>query len=236
MYEGTNFLGWQIQAKGRTVQGDIEQALQSIYSKNITVLGSGRTDSGVHALGQVAHFDVETTMSNNQIIKALNSKLENDVWVSECERIDSNFHARFSARKREYIYRISKVFTPFERNTSWVLKWDVDIKKMNECVEILLGEHDFTSFCKATAEVDNKICTIFSANFKEERDKLFFHISANRFLQHMVRFLVGTMVEVGRGRYSIDDFTQFMNGGHPTLSVVRAPAHGLFLKKVSYEN
>lgn len=236
MYDGTDFLGWQIQAKGRTVQGDIESALQAIYSKHISLFGSGRTDSGVHAYGQIAHFDVETTMSNSQIVKALNSHLKNDVWVSDCKEINSDFHARFSARKREYIYKISTMYTPFNRHTSWVLKWDVDIEKMNKCAELLLGKHDFTSFCKATAEVKDKICSIFSAEWEKNGEELSFNITANRFLQHMVRFLVGTMVEVGRGRYSIDDFTQFLNGKHPTLSVVRAPAHGLFLKNVSYEN
>jgi tRNA pseudouridine38-40 synthase len=236
MYDGTNYLGWQTQAKGQTIQGEIEVALGGIYSDDkLSLIGSSRTDSGVHALGQIAHFEAETSMKPNQIIKAINSKLKRDIWIEDCMEVDGNFHARFSAKKRKYIYIISSVFTPFERNKSWFITWDININKMQECAKMILGEHDFTCFCKATAEVNHKICTIINASWEQDKEKLFFNISANRFLQHMVRFLVGTMIEVGRGRYSIDDFSQFINGRHPKLAVVRAPAHGLFLKEVIYE-
>ena len=235
-YDGSDFHGWQVQAEGRTVQGDIETALMAIYpEEKISLIGSGRTDAGVHALAQVAHVELPVHLSPPELRQALNGNLQRDVWIESAKEAEDNFHARFSATAREYEYRFVKVFSPVTRNYTTHLKWEIDKNLLKECAELLHGKHDFTSFCKATAEVENKNCTIFYSNWDESEEKLIFNIKANRFLQHMVRFLVGTMVEVGRGRYSVDDFSQFVNGGHPKLAVVRAPAHGLFLKKVIYE-
>ena len=236
-YDGSNFQGWQVQANGRTVQGDIESAFSAIHpGQKITLFGSGRTDSGVHALAQAAHIKLTTKLPVSQLVKALNSHLERDVRIQSVEEIEDDFHARYSATAREYEYRLVKQFSPITRHFATELKCAVDTKLLDKCAELLKGKHDFTRFCKATAEVDNKICTVFSAGWQERDETLTFHIKANRFLQHMVRFLVGTMLEVARGRYAVEDFKKLVNCEDTETIVLRAPGQGLFLKKVYYDN
>lgn len=236
-YDGTDFYGWQVQTNDRTVQGDIENAFGEIMpGQKITLIGSGRTDSGVHALNQIANIKIDTKMSADEILKALNSKLGRDVWISQCQEVDDEFHARFSAGRREYQYNITKDYSPFNRNTSWWVRYPLDEDLLNECACLIKGEKDFTTFCKATAEVNNKICTVIESNWNWQGEFLQYKISANRFLQHMVRFLVGTMVEVARGRISIEDFKVLLDNSHKTLSVFRAPAQGLFLVNIHYQD
>lgn len=234
-YDGTDFFGWQVQAKGRTVQGDIQLALQKIHlHEKITLNGSGRTDSGVHAKGQVASIKIDSGLTSEQLVKAINSSLEKDVRIMSCIEANQDFHARFSAKDRRYEYHTVTEETPFTHKRSWCLKYSVDLQVLNECAALVIGNHDFTAFCKANAEVKHKRCIVFDSKWERTTTGLIFHVNANRFLQHMVRFLVGTMLEVGRGRMTINDFKSFMNGGHPELSVVRAPAYGLYLAEVSY--
>jgi len=235
-YDGTDFHGWQVQAKGRTVQGDIEKALSIIFlgEKN-TLLGAGRTDAGVHALGLTANVKLPAKLSANELLQALNGNLNQDVRIDSTEIVEDDFHARFSATAREYEYRFVKLFSPVTRNYTTHLKWEIDKNLLNKCSELLSGKHDFTSFCKATAEVENKICTVFTSNWEESNEMIIFTIKANRFLQHMVRYLVGTMLEVARGRYTITDFQSLLHCDNPEAVIVRAPAQGLFLKKVYYE-
>ena len=235
-YDGTDFYGWQVQAKGRTVQGDIEKALSIIYpEEKITLLGAGRTDAGVHALGITANVKLPSKLSSNELLQALNGNLNQDVRIDSTEIVEDDFHARFSATAREYEYRFVKLFSPVSRNYTTPLKWEIDKNLLNECAELLPGKHDFTSFCKATAEVDNKICTVFFSNWEESDEMLIFKIKANRFLQHMVRYLAGTMLEVARGRYALSDFNSLLRNKKTKAVVVRAPAQGLYLKKVYYE-
>ena len=234
-YDGTDFFGWQVQAKGRTVQGDIESALQKIHLyEKIKLNGSGRTDSGVHAKGQVASIKIDSLLTGEQLVKAINRFLEKDVRIMSCTEEDEDFHARFSAKERQYEYVAVSEQTPFTHMRAWYLKYDVDINLLNKCAELVVGNHDFTAFCKANAEVEHKRCIVFESRWEKTSSGLTYYVKANRFLQHMVRFLVGTMVEVGRGRMTIDDFKLFVGGGHPELVVVRAPAYGLYLAKVSY--
>ena len=235
-YDGTDFYGWQVQAKGRTVQGDIEKALSIIYpEEKITLLGAGRTDAGVHALGITANVKLPSKLSSNELLQALNGNLNQDGRIDSTEEVEDDFHARFSATAREYEYRFVKLFSPVSRNYTTPLKWEIDKNLLNECAELLPGKHDFTSFCKATAEVDNKICTVFFSNWEESDEMLIFKIKANRFLQHMVRYLAGTMLEVARGRYALSDFNSLLRNKKTKAVVVRAPAQGLYLKKVYYE-
>ena len=235
-YDGTDFHGWQVQAKGRTVQGDIENALSIIYpEEKITLLGAGRTDAGVHALGLTANIKLPSKLSANELLQALNGNLNQDVRIDSTEIMEDDFHARFSATARKYEYRLVKAFSPVTRNYTTALKWEIDKNLLNKCAELLLGKHDFTSFCKATAEVENKICTVFTSNWEESNEMIIFTIKANRFLQHMVRYLVGTMLEVARDRYTITDFQSLLHCDNPEAVIVRAPAQGLFLKKVYYE-
>ena len=235
-YDGTDFHGWQVQAKGRTVQGDIQHALEKIYpDEKINLVGAGRTDAGVHAIALTANINLSSKLTSNQLKKALNGNLNKDVQINSVLEVENGFHARFSATAREYKYVLVKSFSPIYRNYSTTLRWGIDLKIINECADLLIGEHDFTAFCKANAEVENKICMIFFSQWQEYKDQFIFTIKANRFLQHMVRFLVGTMIEVGRGRYSVSDFKNLLNNISVKKSVVRAPAQGLFLKKVYYD-
>ena len=235
-YDGTGFHGWQVQAIGRTVQGEIESALSIIYpNEKITLLGAGRTDAGVHALGLTANVKLPSNFSSHELMQALNGNLNQDIRIDSAEVVGDDFHSRFSATAREYEYRFVKMFSPVTRNYMTHLKWKINKNLLNECAELLPGEHDFTSFCKATAEVENKNCTVFYSNWDELNDKLIFNIKANRFLQHMVRYLTGTMLEVARGRYTFADFKSLLKNEKTEAVVVRAPAHGLFLKKVYYD-
>ena len=234
-YDGSDFHGWQMQAKGRTVQGDIEAALSVIYiGEKITLIGAGRTDTGVHALGQVAHISLPSKHTATELQKAINGNLKQDVRIDMVEDTDVDFHARFSARAREYEYHIVKYFSPVTRNYTSPLKWKVDRKLLKECTDLLVGEHDFTSFCKSTAEVDNKLSIGHSVSWEESTERFIFKIRANRFLQHMVRYLVGTMLEVARGRYSLTDFKNLLDNEKTEAVVLRASAKGLFLKQVYY--
>ena len=235
-YDGNDFHGWQVQAKGRTVQGDIEDALSVIYpGEKITLIGAGRTDAGVHALGQAANIKLPPKLKAEELKNALNGNLNQDVRIEAVDEVGDDFHARFSATAREYEYRLIKQYSPVTRNYTTPLKWEIDNKLLNECAELIQGEHDFISFCKATAEVENKICTVISASWEETEEMHIFRIKANRFLQHMVRYLVGTMLEVARGRYTILDFNNLLNNENTNAVVIPAPAQGLYLKKVYYD-
>lgn len=235
-YDGTDFHGWQVQAQGRTVQGDIEKALSKIYpEEKISLIGAGRTDAGVHALALTANINLSAKLSPEKLHQALNGNLDRDIQINSILEVDASFHARFSASAREYEYRLVKSFSPINRNYTSTLKWELDTEKINQCTDLLLGKHDFTSFCKANAEVNNKICTVSLCYWEVFSEQLIFVIRANRFLQHMVRYLVGTMIEVGRGRYSISDFKNLLNNKETSAMVVRAQAQGLFLKKVYYD-
>ena len=235
-YDGSDFHGWQVQAQGRTVQGDIESALTVIYpDEKITLIGSGRTDTGVHAMAQVAHVELPARLSPTELRKALNGNLKRDVRIESAVEADNDFHARFSATAREYKYHLVKKYSPITRKYTTALRWDINKNLLDECAKILQGEHDFSSFCKATAEVEKKTCKIYKAEWKDTAEKFIFTIRANRFLQHMVRYLVGTMLEVARGRYEVRDFNNLVTCSQTEAVVTRAPALGLFLQKVYYD-
>jgi tRNA pseudouridine38-40 synthase len=233
-FDGTHFHGWQVQISDRTVQGDIENALEKLFQKKVTLIGSGRTDSGVHAKAQIANFKISTNIEPENIKNALNANLKNDVFIENCEIVNDDFHSRFSAKEREYEYIISTKYQLFERYYTWNIKYSLDIDKLNECAKYVMGEHDFESFCKATAEVDHKVCTVFQSEWEVKDSHLVYHVKANRFLQHMVRYLVGTQIEVARGRLTIEDFKLLIDNVHDNKFVFRAPARGLFLKKIKY--
>ena len=234
-YDGSSFHGWQFQPNVRTVQGDIEAAFSTIYpSEKITLIGAGRTDTGVHAIEQVANIKLPTKLSTKEIQNALNGNLKKDVRIDNVEEMEKNFHARFSAVSREYEYHIVKFFSPIKRNYTVSLKHKIDFKLLVECSEMLIGEYDFDSFCKSTSEVENKNCLVYYSTWEESSDMYIFKIKANRFLQHMVRYLVGTMLEVARGKYTIRDFKNLITNANTTKIVLRAPAKGLFLRKIYY--
>ena len=235
-YDGKDFSGWQLQPEKRTVQGELERSLSLLNGDaSVRVHGAGRTDAGVHARGQVANFTLEKTWEPEKLAGAINGTNEKDVTVHSCELVSDEFHARFSAVKRLYNYKCFLGTSPLERRFAWEILGSISADPLHRCAEILKGEIDFTSFCKTTAEVENKICTVISASWEETEEMHIFRIKANRFLQHMVRYLVGTMLEVARGRYALSDFNSLLRNKKTKAVVVRAPAQGLYLKKVYYE-
>ena len=174
-------------------------------------------------------------MSSEKIRTAINGNLTKEIWIKACEMKKGNFHARYSATIREYRYFISTEYSPLHKNREWYLSKKLDFDVMKNCVKLIKGEHNFTNFCKASAEVKNKICKVFNCNLEIESPKIIFSIRANRYLQHMVRYLVGTIIEVGRGRYSLNQFKNLLNVKKENIHVIRAPAHGLYLWRIEYE-
>ena len=236
-YDGTDYCGWQIQKNAITVQATIKKALEEIVKTNdVNVIGSGRTDSGVHSVGQVCSVKLKTNMTNIQLLKALNSKLPNNIRVSLSEIVDDNFNARFSAVDREYIYKIKKESSPFDYKYYWNYPYDYDINILNNCAKIVIEQNNFYNFCKPSPEIKNYNCTISYSQWEIENDILIYQINANRFLHHMVRMLVGTMLEVSRGKISKVDFLNLFNQNLNKNMILTAPSKGLYLFKVKYEN
>ena len=236
-YEGTNFFGWQIQKNDRSVQGDITYALSKILSaENINLIGSGRTDSGVHANQQIANFKFDTSIKPKDIKNAINSHLKNDVYINSCECVSDTFNSRFDAVSREYKYVLSNFYSPINRNQLWYIKdIDFNLKKLNEMASIILGEHDFSTFCKQTSLKENNKCEITYSKWKAKENKLYYNIKGNRFLHHMVRFLVGTMIDISNKKKHALYFQKLFLERKICNSIIKAPAQGLYLDKVIYE-
>jgi len=235
-YDGSDLHGWQIQKKGRTVQGDIEDALKKIFKNNkINLIGAGRTDSGVHALAQIANVKVNTDMQSEKLKDALNGNLNNDIYISDCKEEHKDFHSRFSAVRREYKYKIQTSFSPVNRRYIWNINDDINLDILHECANLVLGEHDFTQLSKKNEELDNKICHVYDSQWEINGDKVNYRVQANRFLHHMVRYLVGVMIEISKHHIlSTKDFNAMINGADRKM-IFKAPSKGLYLEKIYYD-
>ena len=233
-YDGTDFVGWQMQANGRTVQEEITNVLEQVLQQPITLIGSGRTDSGVHARGQVANFRTTSSMGVGSILSALNGILPEDIYVHSVEEVAEEFHARYSARERVYRYYISLRPTPIGRRYQWYVKYDLNVPTMNDVAALIVGDHDFESFCRNGADVDHYRCTVTFSSWTESAETLVYDIRANRFLHGMVRALVGTMVDIGRGFTPASAFAGIMEAKDRRKAGMAAPPHGLFLEEVLY--
>jgi len=233
-YDGTEFVGWQTQANGRSVQEEIEKVLTSVLQEPVSVIGAGRTDSGVHARGQVGSFATATSMSATAVRSALNGLLPEDIYIAAVEEASDGFHARYSARERFYRYYISFAPSAINRRYEWHVKYDLHVAAMNRIASSILGEHDFESFCKYAADVDHYRCTLLESRWVESPGKVTYEIRGNRFLHGMVRALVGTMVDVGRGYTPEGAFPSIMEARDRRRAGMAAPAHGLFLEEVVY--
>ena len=233
-YDGTDFVGWQRQPNGRTVQEEIEKALKTITQEEIGIVGAGRTDSGVHARGQAANFFTSSIISSNDLCRALNGNIPDDIVIHSVEEADEQFSARYSAKAREYRYFISQNPTAVGRKYCWYIGYRFDIEKMNRAASFILDVHDFQSFCKSDSGVEHYRCQIFESRWYEESSKLIYVVRANRFLQGMVRALVGTMVNVGRGYTPEEDFQLILESKNRSKDGQAAPARGLFLERVTY--
>ena len=233
-YNGKNYHGWQIQPDAISVQEKLNLAVSTVLQEKITVVGAGRTDTGVHATQMIAHFNTANTVSKN-VVHKLNSILPNDITVAKVFLVDEEKHARFHAESRSYEYRIWLGRNPFLLDFSWQIHSQVlDIHNMNKAASLLLEYTDFQTFSKVKTDVHTFNCDVTKACWKQEGDLLIFYISANRFLRNMVRAIVGTLVDVGLGKLSIDDFREIIeskNRGNAGLSV---PAKGLFLTNIKY--
>tara|TARA_R110001592_G_scaffold31788_1_gene111715 strand:- start:2887 stop:3633 length:747 start_codon:yes stop_codon:yes gene_type:complete len=233
-YNGTSYYGWQIQKSGPTVQAEIEHALSKLLGEKVGIMGSGRTDAGVHAKQQIAHFDTEKTVDLVWLKFRLNSFLSPNVAVNDVVEVNSEAHTRFDAIERSYEYYIHQQKSPFVQELSYYFPKPLNIDLMNEAASKLLGTQDFESFSRIKTEVNNFICNITKAHWKMENDSLVFHVTANRFLRGMVRALVGTLLEVGLGKLTVEDFIKIIERKDRTAAGRAVPPKGLFLSKVTY--
>lgn len=235
-YDGTDYHGWQVQPGQRTVQGTIEDALHRLVGQRVRVHGSGRTDSGVHALGQVASFELDTTIPPERIALALNPLLPEDVRVLSSEQVEKSFHARFKAWGKTYCYRLllRDEPSPIMRNRCWRVERSLDLVAMKEALGLVVGTHDFKAFCSAGSSVDVTVRTIWSADMNQRGEELEITLHGNGFLYNMVRIIVGALVAIGRGQISSNHIAQALKTGDRDSLHNTAPPQGLYLVRVDY--
>jgi tRNA pseudouridine38-40 synthase len=236
-YDGSNYLGWQVQPRGLTIQGVLEEKLSLLTGQRTPVTASGRTDAGVHALNQVAHFRTLSQLEVRSFQKALNSLLPPDLLIKKIEEVGESFHARKNAQSKLYVYRILNrpLRSPFHRTTAWHIPHPLDLGEMKRATQHLLGEHDFSAFRSVGSPTRTAVRRVLRAEWKIGRDGLLrFEIEATGFLKQMVRAIVGTLVEVGKGKNNAAQFQRIFESKDRKKAGPTAPAHGLFLKEVKY--
>lgn len=233
-YRGTHYNGWQKQPNANGVQQFVEEALTKILGVNTSIVGSGRTDSGVHASGQIFHVDIQQEVNIDQILFAANKILPHDISLLEVRVVNNEAHARFDAELRSYEYHIVLKKNPFKADLAYYNTQKLDVSEMNSAASLLLEFEDFESFSKVKTDVFTFNCKIFEAEWKQEEDTLVFHISANRFLRGMVRAIVGTLLDVGLGKVSLAEFSNIILQKDRSAAGRAVPAHGLFLTEVTY--
>ena len=236
-YDGSDFAGWQVQPGVRTVQQELESAFEKVLQQRVAISASGRTDSGVHALGMVAHATLpeHVSIALKKLTEALNAETGFDVIVRDIRKVPDDFNARHKTLDREYRYTIFRRRTALYRNFSWYLHGDLDMQSMKTCASMLVGAHDFTSFSKQTDDVEHYRCIVDISAFEEFDDRLIYTIRANRFVRGMVRAIIGALVEVGKGKITVSNFKELLD--HPVEEARAkhiAPAKGLMLWKIRY--
>ncbi len=235
-YDGTDYHGWQIQKNDPTIQAEIETALLTMTGDKITLAGSGRTDAGVHALGQVASFISETELEPDNFLNGLNSLTPDDIIIRECCLVDNEFHARFSAKNKTYQYRILNRKTPSAvgRQYEWFIHQKLDIEAMEQAVHYIRGTHDFKAFEGTGSPRAHTVRSVMEAGIECRDERIIFRIKANGFLRYMVRNLTGTLVDVGLSRIHPDEVKAILDSQDRSLAGPTAPPHGLFLVHVEY--
>jgi len=233
-YDGGGFHGWQVQPGLRTVQGELSRLVSRLLGREIVPTGAGRTDAGVHALGQVAHVSGLDASETERVCRALAAMAPDDVDIREVREVAPVFDARFSAQWRRYEYRLG--FRPdiFRRRLEWQVLPDLDREAMDAAAAQVPGERDFSSFCKTASLRENNRCDVRLCRFEWDGDSAIFHIRADRFLHHMVRTLAGTLVEIGRGRRAPEDMGAILSARDRRAAGAMAPPHGLYLAAVGY--
>ena len=235
-YDGTNFVGWQQQDNGKSIQSSIQEALVKLTGEKVTIFGAGRTDAGVHAYGQVASFNLNKKIETNVIRDGLNQHLRPlPIAVQKAQIVDENFHARFSAKKRWYQYKIINRRPPLtiDLNRAWCVYKNLDIEKMKIESSAFLGKHDLNAFRSAHCQSKNSVKTIDSVSIKNKGEEIIFEVSAKSFLHSQVRIMIGTLVDIAKGNIN-ETVVDIINSKQREIAGQTAPAHGLYLKKIEY--
>ncbi len=233
-YEGTAYHGWQVQKNASSVQEILNESLSTILGEKIEVTGSGRTDTGVHALQQVAHFDTEGKFREERLVFKLNSFLPRDIAVRSIRKVVPEAHARYDAVSRGYEYRITRIKDPFLVRQAFYYRKELDLQEMNKVCDVLKTIDDFKSFSKVKTDVNHYRCKVGNAGWKKTDSGIFFTIEADRFLRGMVRALVGTMISIGEGKLDRENFEHIIASGDRKKAGASVPAHGLYLSQVAY--
>ena len=236
-YDGTNYCGWQIQPNGITIEEKLNKALWRLTGEENMVIGASRTDSGVHALGNVAVFDTETAIPAEKFAAALNQRLPDDIVVAESKEVELSWHPRYQKSYKVYEYHIinTRIPIPTKRLTNYFVSYELDVEKMREGAGYIVGEHDFASFCSVRTQVESTVRTITDLDIIATGNEITIRIRGNGFLYNMVRIIAGTLVRVGRGFYQPADVKRIMTERKRTAAGVTAPAQGLILKRIEYE-
>ena len=233
-YNGKMYHGWQNQPDTVSVQEVLEKGLSILLTSNVSITGAGRTDAGVHATQMFAHFDSDVIFEEENLAFRLNAFLPKDIVIYSIFKVNSEAHARFDATSRSYLYRVSTIKNPFSTDDAYFFRPELDIEVMNKACEVLFEYHDFQCFSKSNTDVKTYNCEIKSASWKQVRDELHFEISADRFLRNMVRAIVGTMIDIGMGKISIEDLHDIIKSKDRSQAGYSVPAHGLYLTKIEY--
>ncbi|MEG2304361.1 MAG: tRNA pseudouridine(38-40) synthase TruA [Lachnospiraceae bacterium] len=235
-YDGTNYCGWQIQPNGITIEEVLNNTLSKILKEEIIIIGASRTDSGVHALGNVAVFDTQTTIPPDRIAYALNRRLPEDIVIVKSEEVNADFHPRYCNSRKTYQYNIINTHTiiPTKRLTNYFVSYELDIEKMRQAAAYLVGEHDFISFCNIRTDVKDTVRTITEFSITQAGDEIQIVISGNGFLYNMVRIIIGTLIRVGRGFYEPKKIQDILEAKDRKAAGATAPAHGLTLVEIEY--
>jgi tRNA pseudouridine38-40 synthase len=234
-YDGTRYHGWQYQEGIPTVQATLEKAIFKLCGEPIRIHAAGRTDTGVHARGQVVSFHMERELPIHNIRMGINAHLPDDIVVRSGAFVDDAFHARYSARQRVYHYWVSLERTAILKLYCWQMMRPLNRQLLEEMATRIIGMHDFAAFCRTKVQSDHKRCIVSESSWQQQGALLIYRIAANRFLHGMVRTLVGTMIDVARGRFSLAEFETIFNSGDRTLGGPAAPSRGLYLEEVLYD-
>ena len=233
-YKGTHYHGWQSQANAVGIQQMVEEVLSKLLREQISIVGSGRTDTGVHCAQQFFHTDIKKDFDQNQLIQRLNSFLDKDIAIRSIRPVKSDASARYSAIERTYEYRITRVKDPFSNGFAWFVHKPIDVSTLQRASALLIGTHDFQCFSKVKTDVNHFVCRVRKAEWVEKGSFLVFTICANRFLRGMVRAIVGTLMDVGTGKISMDDLRYILKSKDRRKAGQNVPAEGLFLTQVRY--
>ena len=235
-YDGKPYNGWQKQPNKPNIQGEIERAIYNITKEEVDLIGSGRTDAGVHALGQVANFKTNSNIPIEKLALAINSQLKNSIIIKKAEEVDERFHSRYNAKHKTYRYIInnSPCGTAIYRNLEYCFPIKLDVDKMQEAAKYFEGEHDFKAFKSSGTSAKNSVRTIYNANVKKEGEKIIIELTGNGFLYNMVRIISGTLLDVGLNKIKPEDIKNIINEKDRKKAGKTLPAHGLYLVEVKY--